>query len=108
MNIHEHQAKDILREFGAPVSDGVVINNLDEIDQKISQLKSKQFVLKAQIHAGGRGKAGGIKLIKDLRELKLEAKKMMGKILITIMSDSLAEKQTILFQVFSSVRLQAR
>ena len=83
MNIHEHQAKGILREFGAPVSNGIVINNLDEIDQKISQLKSKQFVLKAQIHAGGRGKAGGIKLIKDLRELKLEAKKMMGKILVT-------------------------
>ena len=83
MNIHEHQAKDILREFGAPVSDGVVINNLDEIDQKISKLKSKQFVLKAQIHAGGRGKAGGVKLIKDLGELKSEAKKMMGKILIT-------------------------
>ena len=83
MNIHEHQAKDILREFGAPVSDGVVINNLDEIDQKISKLKSKQFVLKAQIHAGGRGKAGGVKLIKDLGELKSEAKKMMGKILVT-------------------------
>ena len=83
MNIHEHQAKDILREFGAPVSDGVVINNLDEIDQKISKLKSKKFVLKAQIHAGGRGKAGGVKLIKDLGELKSEAKKMMGKILIT-------------------------
>ena len=83
MNIHEHQAKDILREFGAPVSNGVVINNLDEIDQKISKLKSKKFVLKAQIHAGGRGKAGGVKLIKDLGELKSEAKKMMGKILIT-------------------------
>ena len=83
MNIHEHQAKDILREFGAPVSNGVVINNLDEIDQKISKLKSKKFVLKAQIHAGGRGKAGGVKLIKDLGELKLEAKKMMGKILVT-------------------------
>tara|TARA_B100001027_G_scaffold214112_1_gene185801 strand:+ start:218 stop:1381 length:1164 start_codon:yes stop_codon:yes gene_type:complete len=83
MNIHEHQAKGILREFGAPVSNGIVINNLDEIDQKISKLKSKQFVLKAQIHAGGRGKAGGVKLIKDLRELKLEAKKMMGKILVT-------------------------
>ncbi len=83
MNIHEHQAKDILREFGAPVSDGVVINNLDEIDQKILKLKSKKFVLKAQIHAGGRGKAGGVKLIKDLGELKSEAKKMMGKILIT-------------------------
>ena len=59
MNIHEHQAKDLLKEFGAPVSRGIVINSIDEIDKKISKLKSKNFVLKAQIHAGGRGKAGG-------------------------------------------------
>ena len=83
MNIHEHQAKDILREFGAPVSKGVVIYSIDEIEEKITNLSGKEFVLKAQIHAGGRGKAGGVKLIKSLNELKLEAKKMMGKILIT-------------------------
>ena len=83
MNIHEHQAKEILKEFGAPVSNGVVILSLKEINEKISQLKSKEFVLKAQIHAGGRGKAGGVKLIKNLEELKKEAKDMMGKILIT-------------------------
>ena len=83
MNIHEHQAKEILKEFGAPVSNGTVVLSLDEIDQKISKLKSKEFVLKAQIHAGGRGKAGGVKLVKDLEQLKDEAKKMMGKILIT-------------------------
>ena len=83
MNIHEHQAKEILREFGAPVSNGVVILSTNEIDQKISKLKSKEFVLKAQIHAGGRGKAGGVKLIKSLEELKQEANKMMGKVLVT-------------------------
>ena len=83
MNIHEHQAKEILKEFGAPVSNGVVIINLNEIEQQIKQLKSKEFVLKAQIHAGGRGKAGGVKLIKNLNDLKAEAKKMMGKILVT-------------------------
>ena len=83
MNIHEHQAKEILKEFGAPVSNGVVILSLKEINEKISQLKSKEFVLKAQIHAGGRGKAGGVKLIKNLEELKKEAEDMMGKILIT-------------------------
>ena len=83
MNIHEHQAKEILKEFGAPVSNGVVIYSTDEINEKISQLNSKEFVLKAQIHAGGRGKAGGVKLIKDISELKIEAKKMMGKILVT-------------------------
>ena len=83
MNIHEHQAKEILREFGAPVSSGVVINSIDEIKEQIKKLKGREFVLKAQIHAGGRGKAGGVKLIKNLSELESEAKSMMGKILIT-------------------------
>ena len=83
MNIHEYQAKKILKDFGAPVSDGVVISTLDEIEDKIKKLKSKEFVLKAQIHAGGRGKAGGVKLIKNKKDLKIEAKKMMGKILVT-------------------------
>ena len=83
MNIHEHQAKDILREFGAPVSNGIVIHNIDEISKKINKLNSKEFVLKAQIHAGGRGKAGGVKLVKNLEDLEKEAKKMMGKTLIT-------------------------
>ncbi len=71
MNIHEHQAKDILREFGAPVSNGVVIFSSDEIKSQIKKLKSKEFVLKAQIHAGGRGKAGGVKLIKNASDLVL-------------------------------------
>ena len=83
MNIHEHQAKEILKEFGAPVSNGVVVKSLNEIREKISKLKSKEYVLKAQIHAGGRGKAGGVKLIKSISELEIEAKKMMGKILVT-------------------------
>ena len=83
MNIHEHQAKEILKEFGAPVSNGIVILSLDEISKKISKLKSKEFVLKAQIHAGGRGKAGGVKLIKNYSDLQKEAEQMMGKLLIT-------------------------
>jgi len=83
MNIHEHQAKEILKEYGAPVSEGVVIKSIDELQVKIENLKAKKFVLKAQIHAGGRGKAGGVKLIKDITQLKDEAKKMMGKTLIT-------------------------
>ena len=83
MNIHEYQAKEILKEFGAPVSNGIVINSIDEIKEKISKLNTKEFVLKAQIHAGGRGKAGGVKLVKDVSELQTEAKKMMGKTLIT-------------------------
>ena len=83
MNIHEHQAKEILKEFEAPVSNGIVIFSTDEINEKVKRLKSKEFVLKAQIHAGGRGKAGGVKLVKSVDQLVVEAKKMMGKILVT-------------------------
>ncbi len=83
MNIHEHQAKNILREYGAPISNGIVIHSISEIKEKITKLNSKEFVLKAQIHAGGRGKAGGVKLVKNIPDLELEAKKMMGKTLIT-------------------------
>tara|TARA_Y100001958_G_C21247113_1_gene578078 strand:+ start:2612 stop:3775 length:1164 start_codon:yes stop_codon:yes gene_type:complete len=83
MNIHEHQAKEILREFGVPVSNGIVITNLNDIKNKIQKLSGDKFVLKAQIHAGGRGKAGGVKIIKSLNELEKESKKMMGKFLIT-------------------------
>ena len=81
MNIHEHQAKEILKDFGAPVSKGVVVKSADQIDIAISKLTDKKYVLKAQIHAGGRGKAGGVKLIKDKEKLLSEAKEMMGKIL---------------------------
>ena len=83
MNIHEYQAKEILKEFGAPVSNGIVIFSINEITKKISTLSSKEFVLKAQIHAGGRGKAGGVKLIKNISDLEKEAKQMMGKVLVT-------------------------
>ena len=83
MNIHEHQAKKLLKQFGAPVSNGVVVYRLEEIKKEITKLKSKKFVLKAQIHAGGRGKAGGVKLVKNTDELEKEAKKLFGKILVT-------------------------
>ncbi len=83
MNIHEHQAKEILKEFGAPVSNGVAILSLDKIKDEIKKLNGTEFVLKAQIHAGGRGKAGGVKLVKSISELEIEAKKMMGKTLVT-------------------------
>ena len=83
MNIHEHQAKEILKEYGAPVSKGVVIYSLENIETEVKKLGTEEFVLKAQIHAGGRGKAGGVKLIKSLNQLKKEAKDLMGKILVT-------------------------
>ena len=83
MNIHEHQAKDILKKFGAPVPNGVPIFSLDEIDEKIKKIKTSKIVLKAQIHAGGRGKVGGVKVVDNIDQLKSEAKNLLGKVLIT-------------------------
>ena len=65
MNIHEHQAKEILKEFGVPVPKGIVLFNVDKIQDKAKELKSSNLIIKAQIHAGGRGKAGGIKLVSN-------------------------------------------
>jgi len=83
MNIHEHQAKKILKEFGAPVSKGIVIFSLNELDEKFKELKSREFVIKAQIHAGGRGKGGGVKLVKNFEELRIQTQKMFGMNLTT-------------------------
>ena len=83
MNIHEHQAKDILKKFGAPVPNGEPIFTLDEIDQKVKKIKTNKIVLKAQIHAGGRGKAGGVKVVENIEQLKSEAKNLLGKLLVT-------------------------
>ena len=83
MNIHEHQAKDILKKFGIPIPDGIVIFSTKEIQSKINKLKSESFVVKAQIHAGGRGKAGGIKIAKNFQELEKIAEELIGKILVT-------------------------
>ena len=83
MNIHEHQAKQILKKYGASVPKGVFALSVDELVQKAKTLKTEKFVLKAQIHAGGRGKAGGVKILNSIEELKVSAEDMMGKILIT-------------------------
>ena len=83
MNIHEHQAKEILKSYGAPVSRGVTLFSKDEIDNKINTLKAEQHVVKAQIHAGGRGKGGGVKLAKSPEEAERLAKEMIGMTLVT-------------------------
>ena len=83
MNIHEHQAKEVLKKFGINVPNGIAVFSLEEIDQKFKILKTNKIVLKAQIHAGGRGKAGGIKIVNNINELKKEAKSLFGKKLVT-------------------------
>jgi len=83
MNIHEHQAKKILEEFGAPVPKGFAVDDINKINEGIKNLNGSKLVLKAQIHAGGRGKAGGVKIVNGIDELEKEAKLMMGKVLVT-------------------------
>ena len=83
MNIHEHQAKQILKKYGATVPKGVFALSVDELIKKAKLLNTKKYVLKAQIHAGGRGKAGGVKILDTLEELHKAAKELMGKTLIT-------------------------
>ena len=83
MNIHEHQAKEILKKYGARVPDGVYAFNVQDLIEKAKSLKTEKFVLKAQIHAGGRGKAGGVKILDTLEDLAVAAKKLLGKKLVT-------------------------
>ena len=93
MNIHEYQAKALLRDYGAPVSDGRVVMKAEEAKTKASELDGPLWVVKAQIHAGGRGKGhfkeesagekGGVRLAKSVEEAAEEAKKMLGRTLVT-------------------------
>ena len=83
MNIHEHQAKQILEKYGAPVPKGVFGLSVNEAVEKAKNLETKKYVLKAQIHAGGRGKAGGVKILDNLQELEKAANELFGKTLVT-------------------------
>ena len=83
MNIHEHQAKQILEKYGAPVPKGVYGLSVSEALEKAKTLKTKKYVLKAQIHAGGRGKAGGVKILDTFDELEKSANELFGKVLVT-------------------------
>ena len=83
MNIHEHQAKQILKKYGVKVPEGIFALDVEELLEKAKSLNTKKYVLKAQIHAGGRGKAGGVKLTENLDELEKEAKELLGKTLVT-------------------------
>jgi succinyl-CoA synthetase beta subunit len=93
MNIHEHQAKAVLKEFGVPVSRGVAVYTVDEAVKAATELGSPLFVVKSQIHAGGRGKGrfeglgpdakGGVRLAKSVDEVKANAAEMLGRVLVT-------------------------
>ena len=83
MNLHEYQAKEILREHGITTPRGVVIENTLHAEVATNELGGNAWVVKAQIHAGGRGKAGGVKLVKSVDELRAAANALLGKTLVT-------------------------
>jgi succinyl-CoA synthetase beta subunit len=83
MNIHEYQAKAVLREFGVPVPRGVAAFSVDEAIKGAQELGGPVWVVKAQIHAGGRGKAGGVKVVKSIDDLKKESTRILGSTLVT-------------------------
>ncbi len=83
MNIHEYQAKEILRGFGAPVPRGLPAFSVDEAVKAAEQIGGPVWVVKAQIHAGGRGKGGGVNVVKSIEEVRQEAERMLGMSLVT-------------------------
>ena len=88
MNLHEYQAKSILRKYGVEVGQGEVISSLDEIPAVLDRLGGNRWVVKAQVHAGGRGKAGGVKLVNSAAEATEVAKRLLGTRLVTFQTDA--------------------
>src|SRR3990172_7269396 len=83
MNIHEYQAKAVLREFGVPVPRGSAAFTVEEAVKAARQLGGPVYVVKAQIHAGGRGKAGGVKVVRTIEDVQREAERLLGSVLVT-------------------------
>ncbi|GAA4355727.1 ADP-forming succinate--CoA ligase subunit beta [Kangiella marina] len=87
MNLHEYQGKQLFREYGLPVSEGYAVDNPQSAFEAAGQIGGDMWVVKAQVHAGGRGKAGGVKLVKTKDEVKEFAKQWLGKNLVTYQTD---------------------
>ncbi len=83
MNIHEYQAKAVLREFGVPVPRGHAAFSVEEAVKAAQELATPVVVVKAQIHAGGRGKAGGVKVVRSVDDVRKEAQRLLGSTLVT-------------------------
>ncbi|MCW8828358.1 MAG: ADP-forming succinate--CoA ligase subunit beta [Gammaproteobacteria bacterium] len=93
MNLHEYQAKGVFAQYGVPVPEGQVASSMHEAERAAQALGGGRWVVKAQVHAGGRGKAGGVKLVGSVDELKAEADRLLGSRLVTHQSG--AEGQPI-------------
>ena len=88
MNLHEHQAKQLFSQYGLPINRGIACHSIEETEQALSQLNGNIFAVKCQIHAGGRGKAGGVKLVKNAEQARQFAEQWLGKRMETFQTDS--------------------
>ncbi|WP_455483639.1 ADP-forming succinate--CoA ligase subunit beta [Haemophilus parahaemolyticus] len=88
MNLHEHQAKQLFSQYGLPINRGIACHSIEETEQALSQLSGDIFAVKCQIHAGGRGKAGGVKLVKNAEQAHQFAEQWLGKRMVTFQTDS--------------------
>jgi succinyl-CoA synthetase beta subunit len=79
MNLHEYQGKQLFKEYGLPVSDGIAASTPEEAVAAADKIGGSEWVVKCQVHAGGRGKAGGVKLVKTKEEIKAFAEKWLGQ-----------------------------
>lgn len=88
MNLHEYQAKQLFSQYGLPINRGIACHSIEETEQSLSQLSGDIFAVKCQIHAGGRGKAGGVKLVKNAEQARQFAEQWLGKRMVTFQTDS--------------------
>ncbi len=104
MNLHEYQAKQVFADYGIPVPANRTIRSLDEIEQAVSELGGNEWMVKAQVHAGGRGKAGGVIKAKSVNEIKAFAEKMLGTNLVTFQTDAQGQPiNTLMIEVPSTI-----
>ena len=97
MNLHEYQAKSLFREYGLPVSQGIAVDTPDEAVKAAKTLGGDKWVCKVQVHAGGRGKAGGVKLVDDTDDVRAFAEQWLGKRLVTVQTDDEGQPVTKIF-----------
>lgn len=88
MNLHEYQSKQLFKQYGLPVSDGIACDTADEAVAAAEQIGGERWVVKAQVHAGGRGKAGGVKLVDNADEIRAFADQWIGKNMVTYQTDA--------------------
>ena len=87
MNLHEYQGKQLFKEYGLPVSEGFAVDTPEAAAEAADKIGGTEWVVKCQVHAGGRGKAGGVKLVKTKDEIKAFAQKWLGQNLVTFQTD---------------------